>query len=64
MGHSSVVVTERYSHLKPDLFRESVYTTMAVDLAAPKGEVVPIVAPKQRVVAEAPAQVLEALATA
>lgn len=40
MGHSSVVVTERYSHLKPDLFRESVYTTMSVDLSVPAGTVV------------------------
>ena len=40
MGHSSVTTTERYSHLKPDLFRESAFDVMKVDLAAPKGAVV------------------------
>jgi hypothetical protein len=48
MGHSSVTTTERYSHLKPDLYRESVYSTLAVDLAAPKGEVVPFSATVSR----------------
>ena len=42
MGHSSVTTTERYAHLKPDLYREAIYTTMAVDLTAPKGDLVPI----------------------
>jgi len=64
MGHSSVVVTERYSHLKPDLFRETVYTTMSVDLVAPKGDVVPLPAPKQRMVADEPSPLFEAQATA
>jgi len=40
MGHSSVVVTERYAHLRPDLFREQDYTALDVDLSAPAGEVV------------------------
>jgi integrase len=40
MGHASVTTTERYSHLKPDLFRESAFDVMKVDLAAPKGAVV------------------------
>jgi len=44
MGHSSVTTTERYAHLKPDLYREAIYTTMAVDLSAPKVVLVPIAA--------------------
>jgi hypothetical protein len=50
MGHSSVTTTERYAHLKPDLYRETVYTTMAIDLSAPKGDVVPISAKGSRTV--------------
>lgn len=42
MGHSSVTTTERYSHLKLDLYRDTVYTTLQVDLTAPAGTVVPI----------------------
>jgi integrase len=42
MGHSSVTTTERYSHLKPDLFRESAYDTVKVDLSRPAGDVVPL----------------------
>ena len=59
-----MVVTERYSHLKPDLFRETVYTTISVDLAPPKGDVVPLSAPKQRMVAEESSPLFEAKATA
>ena len=44
MGHSSVTTTERYSHLKPDLYRETIYTTLQVDLTAPAGTLVPILA--------------------
>jgi len=33
MGHSSVVVTERYAHLKPELFRAADYELLNVDLA-------------------------------
>jgi hypothetical protein len=40
------------------------YTTMAVDLATPKGEVVPLRAPVQRMVADAPVEDLEVQATA
>ena len=32
MGHSSVVVTERYAHLKPELFRAADYELLNVDL--------------------------------
>ena len=39
MGHSSVVVTERYAHLKPELFRGADYELLNVDLAC-EGQVV------------------------
>jgi len=32
MGHSSVVVTERYAHLKPEVFRAADYELLNVDL--------------------------------
>ncbi len=48
MGHSSVTTTERYSHLKPDLFRESAFDVMKVDLGAPKGAVVSMPPARQR----------------
>ena len=40
MGHSSVTTTERYSHLRPDLFAESAFGAMNVDLSQPAGTVV------------------------
>ena len=40
MGHSSVVVTERYAHLKPDLFREEDYELLDVDLLKPAADLV------------------------
>lgn len=39
MGHSSVIVTERYAHLKPELFRPADYELLNVDLAT-EGQVV------------------------
>jgi hypothetical protein len=42
MGHSSVTTTERYAHLKPDLYREAIFTTMAIDMSAPAGKLVPM----------------------
>jgi integrase len=39
MAHSSVVVTERYAHLKPDLFREEDYERLDIDLVKPAGRV-------------------------
>jgi integrase len=36
MGHSSIVVTERYAHLRPDLFRDADYHVLDVDLSARK----------------------------
>jgi integrase len=32
LGHSSVVITERYAHLRPDLFSESELASIGVDL--------------------------------
>jgi len=48
MGHSSVVVTERYAHLKPSLFSEKVFDAIPVDLSTPAGNVVslPVVSAK------------------
>ncbi|MGB8298051.1 MAG: site-specific integrase [Polyangia bacterium] len=40
MGHSSVTTTERYSHLRPDLFAEASFHAMDVDLSKPAGDVV------------------------
>jgi hypothetical protein len=40
MGHSSVVTTERYAHLRADLFKEADYEVVRVDLSQPGGEVV------------------------
>jgi hypothetical protein len=34
MGHSSVLVTERYDHLRPDLFTDRDVGHMDVDLSA------------------------------
>ncbi len=34
MGHSSIVVTERYAHLRPDLFPDSDYAHLRIDLGA------------------------------
>jgi len=43
MGHSSVTTTQRYSHLKPDLYRDTIYTTLQVDLTKPAGAILPLV---------------------
>src|SRR5499427_1732097 len=32
MGHSSVIVTERYAHLKPELFRAADFELLNVDV--------------------------------
>ncbi|MGC9984661.1 MAG: site-specific integrase [Polyangia bacterium] len=42
MGHASVTTTERYAHLRTDLFRESDFDVVAVDLSTPMAEVVPL----------------------
>jgi integrase len=45
MGHSTVLVTERYAHLRGDLFTAADLGRVAVDLTAPAGKVVPLVRP-------------------
>lgn len=40
MGHSSVLVTQRYAHLRPDLFGDKALDAIPVDLSQPKGTVV------------------------
>ncbi len=40
LGHASVTTTERYAHLRVDLFLESDYATVQVDLATTTGDVV------------------------
>jgi hypothetical protein len=40
MGHASVVTTERYAHLRTDLFREADYEVVRVDLSPGGAEVV------------------------
>jgi Site-specific recombinase XerD len=40
MGHASVTTTERYSHMKLDLFPEASFHAMDVDLSTPAGDVV------------------------
>jgi integrase len=42
MGHASVTTTERYAHLRTDLFREQDFDVVAVDLSTSGGEVVPL----------------------
>jgi hypothetical protein len=42
MGHASITTTEIYSHLRHDLFAEKAFDAVTVDLARPKGDVVPI----------------------
>jgi site-specific recombinase XerD len=36
LGHSTVKVTERYAHLRPDMFTEADLEAVAVDLREPK----------------------------
>jgi len=45
MGHSSVTTTERYAHLRTDLFRPEDYDRLMVDLGARDAEVIPFKAP-------------------
>jgi hypothetical protein len=39
LGHYSVVMTERYAHLRPDLYAERAYGILRVDLAPAAGGV-------------------------
>jgi hypothetical protein len=38
LGHSTVQVTERYAHLRVDLFQPADLAAMAIDLTPPKAE--------------------------
>ena len=42
MGHSTVLVTERYAHLRGDLFSDADMGRMSVDLAGPVGKILPL----------------------
>jgi integrase len=46
MGHSSVLVTHRYSHLRLDLFADKTMDAIPVDLARPAGDVVALPRPQ------------------
>jgi hypothetical protein len=39
LGHYSVVMTEVYAHLKPDLFKDNDYDAFTIDLTPGDGEV-------------------------
>jgi integrase len=43
MGHSSVVVTERYAHLRGDVFTTADLGRVAVDFSSPVGKILPLV---------------------
>lgn len=46
MGHSTVLVTERYAHLRGDVFSAADLGRVAVDLSPPTGKVLPLVRPE------------------
>ncbi|MEI7706535.1 MAG: site-specific integrase [Deltaproteobacteria bacterium] len=39
LGHSTIALTERYAHLRPDLFAEAAYSALSVNLVGPPAEV-------------------------
>jgi hypothetical protein len=43
MGHSSVVVTERYAHLRGDVFTAADLGRVTVDFSSPVGKILPLV---------------------
>ena len=47
LGHASVTTTERYAQLGLDLFRESDYALVDVDLGRPRGQVVALSEPTE-----------------
>ena len=47
LGHSSVVVTERYAHLRTDLFGQADLSRVVVDLSAATGKILPLPAVTQ-----------------
>jgi integrase len=44
LGHSSVLVTQKYAHLKPELFRPADLLSFTADLSRPGGEVIELAA--------------------
>ena len=40
LGHTSIVVTERYAHLRPNMFSQEDLGRVSIDLSEPEGEVV------------------------
>lgn len=46
MGHCSVTVTERYAHLRGDIFTAADLARVSVDLSAPAGKVLPLAKPQ------------------
>lgn len=44
MGHSSVIVTHRYAHMRPELFQDADHALLNVDMAPRRGDVVSIAA--------------------
>jgi hypothetical protein len=40
LGHADITTTQRYAHLRVDLFREADLRAVAVDLSRPAGRVV------------------------
>lgn len=49
MGHSTVLVTERYAHLRGDAFTPADLGRMVVDLATETGKVLPMVHPSRSI---------------
>ena len=43
MGHGSVTVTERYAHLRGDVFTAADLGRVAVDFSSPVGKILPLV---------------------
>jgi integrase len=43
MGHSSVLVTERYAHLRGDVFSTADLGRVAIDFSSPVGKILPLV---------------------
>jgi hypothetical protein len=46
LGHSTVLVTERYAHLRADFFSPQDLNRISVDLSAATGKVIPLPRPE------------------
>lgn len=49
MGHSTVLVTERYAHLRGDIFTAADLGRVSVDLSSPAGKVLPLSRPEEAI---------------